>query len=202
MKFIGRVLLVAMTFMIIGACGMTHSSYSINNNIGKQVASEEVRGQESQPVSEMAYHTSAKPSVAEKTFVDKKEEKPPVVSLTKAFKDRLIQKTTQDYVVTQFKTKKALIQYLTEIMDRKLATKLVDHYYTEKNGVLKIIPMDFIPWFDSNQPYKLTKMSPKIYQLTQHTKSDLHGENNLTIIFKKVNDKWIIEKVKINDYTI
>lgn len=200
---IKHIMIVSLSFatLVMGVYGIEQSYHHKVHQQNAPVKSY-VKVSEKQDAVSSLKQLAYTPTQQEHVTGAKSEEKPPVKQLTKEFKDRLIQKTDGHFYVKNFKTKKSFINYLSEIMDKQLAKKFVDHYYTETNGKLKVIPTEFIPWFQSTSPYQLKKMSSKSYQLIQHNKSDLHGTYTLAITFKKQTEHWKITEVKINDYTI
>lgn len=195
LKQLGSLFIVMIFTLLIGIpCGIGLSHHTSHPKLLSTVRiSKTYPGDLSANLINLSYSTKKVKAVTDQ---------PDVMSLTKEFKMRMIQKTNDHFVVLNYKTKEELVDSLTGIVERPLAQTFVNHFYTEKNGQLKIIPTEFIPWFDSSKPYTLKKVAKNSYQLEQKNKTSLHGSYRLEIVFRKTKSSWRISSVTINGYTL
>lgn len=117
---------------------------------------------------------------------------PPIEELTSKYKYRLFPDRT-NLKVNSFDTKEQLINYLTKIADRKLAEKYVDIFYLEQETGLFIVPKDLPIFFNKNLPYRIQIDNTEQYIISQ----DRDGKYTLSIEFRKENNEWIINDIKI-----
>lgn len=121
-----------------------------------------------------------------------------IEDLNYELKNRLIQETDENKKVIMYDSKKGLINYLSEIMNEKLTTNYIDTYYYEKQDGLYLIPKETPITLDLNKDYKLERQSKYEYYAVQETTSELHGNYEITMHFKYVDNHWIIDASKVS----
>lgn len=119
--------------------------------------------------------------------------KPSVEELEQQFKDLFNFETEDgsDYL-KDYDTKDEVQTAFENIMVPKLAEKLVNIFYVEENGDVRIIPQDSEKEIDTEQAYDLEEINSNHYKLSQTTTTDMHGTYTLTVDYIYESDKWIM----------
>jgi hypothetical protein len=135
-----------------------------------------------------------KPSIEEVTPVD---EPPPVEGLAEEFKERLFQATDEHGMIEGYSTKEELIAYISQIAAREVARGMVDEYYTEKEEGLYIIPKGGPILLNPEESYDLKEIDEYTYEAIQRSENMLHGEYEVTTVFQKKDEGWIIKDILV-----
>ncbi|KAE9633163.1 MAG: hypothetical protein PWP07_733 [Epulopiscium sp.] len=101
------------------------------------------------------------------------------------------------YEIIDFHSKEDLMNYVSEVADRKLAESFVDSLYEEKNGKLYIIPKGGPAMIAEDFPFELNKLDEHTYELVQEAEDMLLGPYKLTIRFKYLDNTWKMSSRKV-----
>jgi len=116
------------------------------------------------------------------------------LALDKEFEDRLYQETDSDtWVVVNFDDKESLVDYISEIADRELASSYVENFYDYMGGHLVLPPQDGIIIIIEDRDYQFEMVHPRKFLIVQETTTEMIGHYTLTITYHYENDGWIIK---------
>ncbi len=115
------------------------------------------------------------------------------MALQEAFINRLFQETSEDWVVKDFESREALVNYIAEIAGRDVVEAYVDDYFDQRDGEFIQRPMDGPVRLLEDRPYQLELVHPRKYTLTQETHTELAGNYTLTITYTFENQRWIMK---------
>ncbi|WP_335871628.1 M15 family metallopeptidase [Bacillus sp. 2205SS5-2] len=180
MKFIVGMAL-SLSLLFLGGCTALFGNSSTENESG-------IEPTEQEPVEE----ENKEPLVKEQEPETPAE--PPVNELVTSFYESIIQETDEQYVVKKFSSKTELVQYLVQYAKKGFAQSLVDTYYKEENGKLKLVPQEAIPHIDPTLPFQLNKINETEYQVTQDQQDELFGSYTIEASFEVDGDHWVIAK--------
>lgn len=96
----------------------------------------------------------------------------------------------------RFTKKEEVYELLSEFMTYKAAEDYWSFRLKEQDNRLFLIPMDSHGYIDPNEPYVINKKSKYEYEFVQEITSDLFGRSQVTIIFKKNDQEWLIDAIK------
>ncbi|MBT2217050.1 hypothetical protein F3157_03110 [Virgibacillus dakarensis] len=117
-----------------------------------------------------------------------------IIAKTNKFMDLLVQDTGNNYKVTNFKTKEALIKAFDQVASKETAEKFIDMYYDEEDDGLYIIPTETPAWLDENNDFNVIQLQKNQVKVVQHSRSALHGVYSIEIEFT-YDDGWRITNV-------
>lgn len=129
------------------------------------------------------------PSLEEKEAKELTHEQ--VISLTDRFMEELVQNTDESYKVVNYQTKKAFIEDFTQLTSQEVAEEYINTYYVQEEDGLYVIPTSTPPWFVKEQAYEMERVAEDTFIITQHNRSELHGEYTLELKLT-YQDKWKI----------
>lgn len=134
------------------------------------------------------------PNISEDTDMEIVNEltKNQAIEIEKEFFNRVLnlKMIEETYEIVDYHSKEELINYVSEIADKKLAEAFVNSLYTEENGKLYIIPKGGPARILPDSPSELNKLDEKTFELIQEEEDMLRGPYRLTIEFKYLDDSW------------
>ncbi|MRG85217.1 hypothetical protein [Salinibacillus xinjiangensis] len=120
-------------------------------------------------------------------------------SISQKFMDTLVQKTDEQYRVTNFQSKEELVQEFRDFASLSLAKEYVDLYYKERNNQLYIIPTETPPWLVKDHEYEISESQDGQATVTQVNSSELYGDYIIEMEFRfNEQNGWVLHKVYYN----
>ncbi|MUV39254.1 hypothetical protein JNUCC1_03127 [Lentibacillus sp. JNUCC-1] len=120
-----------------------------------------------------------------------------VKQIINEFMDKIVQDIDKDNKVTDFDTKKALLNDFETIASRDVAEPYVDYFFNEDQNGLYIVPTETPPWFEPEEPYELERMTDHKVLVTQQNNSVFYGSYTMEIELT-YDENWKITHV--NEY--
>lgn len=106
------------------------------------------------------------------------------------FQILLNQERIEEYEIKNYQNKEDLINAISEVADRGLATEYVDEFYTEEDGKLYVIPRGGPAMLLSESSYDFNKIDDNNYEIIQEEEDMLRGAYKLTVKFTMMDGQW------------
>lgn len=96
-----------------------------------------------------------------------------------------------------YKTKEDFYALFTDFMAREKVESTFSFRVEERDDGLYNQPTEGPHYLWPDTPYDFEKVSDTEYKVIQYQEGDLNGMQNVTFLFKYVDDKWIIQDIEV-----
>ncbi|RYG74525.1 hypothetical protein EU245_02690 [Lentibacillus lipolyticus] len=117
-----------------------------------------------------------------------------IVSLTRQFKDLLVQETDRNNKVMDYHSKDALRKAFDGISTERAVSEYIDFYYYEQPDGLYVKPTETPPWFHEEEDYDMIRKNKDTVKVTQTNQTDLYGTYTIQIELT-YDDRWKITRI-------